>query len=260
MNSNAPKSILIFIDTDDRPTSILNRLTLSQDPLQIWNFLQPKLTSPDPATEQLYRSLGLYLDVTQVPTENILIVDLSLGYAKDLTSSRYPRISLHGQVQSSSCMKCPWFGSTASTIECPVSGRICPECSAVCRPDIVLYREGINLTHSEQIHRFLQQQKRGDITLVVGLGSNDIPFTVRSWINTSARRGAKVTHINNDPIYNQPYWSPFPNRRRGEYRLTVGSKECWLHANPTSGLELLASNIRYLTIPTGSTETEIDRM
>lgn len=100
-------------------------------------------------------------------------------------------IDIHGDIHDLRCTRCPWVRTVAdySALDVPPS---CPDCSALVRPDVVLFGELLPQGKVEVLQR---QLDRGfDMVLSVGTSSL-FPYIVQPVLH-ARRRGVPTVEIN----------------------------------------------------------------
>jgi NAD-dependent deacetylase len=100
-------------------------------------------------------------------------------------------LELHGNLLRGICTNCE-YSVCLETFESVSSVPICPQCSALLRPDIVLYEESLPATVLEDFE--LEQEKGFD--LVFSVGTTSLFHYVTQPVRAAVRRGTPVVEIN----------------------------------------------------------------
>ena len=158
---------------------ILSSTAWKTHPDQVWRALRPliksiKENSPGP-TYELMKKINEKRKI-KVITQNID------GYARHATNDVY---ELHGTIRHMFCYNC------LDEHELDEDNIACPNCSQICKPDVVLYGE---------------EARAGGISykgvgLVIVLGTTLQFGYLKRMIRKFKMKGAKVIHINPDKSY-----------------------------------------------------------
>jgi NAD-dependent deacetylase len=118
-------------------------------------------------------------------------------------------IEIHGNMRSLSCMRCPYRAMVDEPKAIPVPP-VCPACSAILRPDVVLFEEALPEAALRQLRRELD---RG-FGAVFSVGTSAVFPYIQEPIVAARRGGAPTIEVN-----------PGETRLSGivDYRLALGA-------------------------------------
>lgn len=176
----------IYKGNDESPEKILTMKSFCEDPMKVWNILNPQFEKMKQAqlgpTYQEIQKLCQKFPNSFVLTQNV-----------DRLATQLPVdvIELHGRYDEMICSSC---GEILSSLN---SNRLCETCNVICRPNILFFDEKLSENTFNEVYKLLDRNPK----TVVIIGTTLQFLYLKAFIIEMKAAGAKIIHINPDLDY-----------------------------------------------------------
>jgi len=177
------------------PMTVASLAGFRRDPQAFYDWLRPLArlslaAQPNPAHQAL-AALERVGRLRAVITQNID------GLQQEAGSQRV--LELHGHMRSVTCPRCGWRGATAGLLQGWLDSRelpVCPTCSSVVKPDVVLFGESLPIDVLQAAER---EAAACDLMLVVGSSLTVTPASLVPEV--ALGHGARLVIVNREPTH-----------------------------------------------------------
>lgn len=189
----------LYNDNSVNYEQILSIENFEEDPLSVWNFLDPFYEKIDRCSPgETYTQLHQFIE--KYPRSFMMTQNVD-GFATDLN---IPVIEMHGNSKYMYCRKCDIATKVIENGE--FTSKICKTCeaskmckdNAVMRPNIVLFGESVCRKKYAEVGK-LFKYRHPKYVIVIGT-TTQFPY-IKGFIDKCKSKGAKVIHINPDENY-----------------------------------------------------------